>query len=842
MFTIIIFNGLTGKIQGTVKDEELLTPIVDVNVTVLGTELGAATDEDGNFFIFNVSAGKYKIEISCLGYRTKIFENVVVEVDQTSRLAVELAQTPIEIEPITITSEMPTIKKDMVGTTYIVRKTELSYLPIDYAANLVTFQPAVANVDTAIHVRGGRATEVQYLIDNVPIIDPQNGDLAINLSKGIVDEVIFLPGGFDVEYGRAMSGVINMLTAYPQDRIGLSIYGKTERTMPFYYDFGYENYQSSINVPLNKRFKGLFAIDVMHTDDWDPRLYVLPHKERDDYSFYGKWLFIPSGKLRVSVSGAKSRSQFDRYNTEWMFNLDHYRSDMRQGDLAVFSLNYLPDTRYLGNLTVSRLNTQRIYGVREPGDYGIFDNFTFRDYRTLVWPYGGVDNPFGAYIPYMPIQGDYPEYQSKSSQIIKANLNFNLQIHRFHELKAGGEYGYLDLNNFSCFTIDSLHQLIDDYQYYPVEYSIYVQDNIDYKGSYAKIGCRYDYFSSDIDDVEPKRILSPRVGFSFMVTDRFLFRTNIGRYAQPPLYDQIYSYYNILPFPSYITIPLIGNPNLEPEKTTSYEIGLQGEIEKNLTATFNIFYKDVTDLIGTRFVSALPQSYASYFNVEYANVKGIEAILEFVGSKISGKISYTLAYARGSSSYAQEVYYRYYYDDPDTTFTPPASDYFLDFDQRHRFFIQGNINLPLQTNLYIYGYFGPGFPYTPPGFEGKYEERNIQRFEFQRQIDCILSKSFSLSGLSLTVNLEVMNLLDARYEMAQHYPLVPLEEINPWDFTGYISLGSSFYHPAADLNHNGVITPYEQYTSYYEAMAATDDWINAYSSPRRARLGVTIKL
>jgi len=190
LLTILLFNGITGKIQGVVKNEETGEPIVYANVTVLDIDTKAATDENGNFYILNVPSGYYKIEISCLGYQKKFIDNIIVEIDQTARLTVFLKPTLIEMLPITITGERPGVTKDMVGTTYIVRRAELAYLPIDQATKFVVFQPAVTNVDTAIHVRGGRATEVQYMIDNVSIIDPQTGDLAINLSKGIIDEVL----------------------------------------------------------------------------------------------------------------------------------------------------------------------------------------------------------------------------------------------------------------------------------------------------------------------------------------------------------------------------------------------------------------------------------------------------------------------------------------------------------------------------------------------------------------------------------------------------------------------------------------------------------------------------
>ena len=829
-----LIASISGKIQGTVMDQNTGEPIADANVLILNSDVGAATDAEGNFFILNVAPGEYRLEVSCLGYGTKRIENVVVEYNKTARLTVPLEPANIELAPVTVTSERPSVSKDMVGTTYMVRKEEISSLPVDYTVDLIAFQAAVARRDTSLHVRGGRATEVRYLIDNVSIIDPQTGDLAINISKGIVDEVIFLPGGFNAEYGRAMSGVINMITVHPADNLGLGVRGKTETLMPAKNDYGYGNIESSVHLPINQRIKGYLALDVMHTDDWDPRKEILPHKERDDYSLYGKWLYAPSGQLKLAFSSALSRSQFDRYETLWKYNLDHYRSDLLKGNMQALNISYLPDTRRFYQLTISRLYSQKTYGVREDMSYGVFDDFTFKEYNTLEWLRPSLDNPYGAYVwkPYGA--GDYPEYRDKSTQIITTDFNTNLQIHKYHQLNAGLEYLFQDFRNFTYFISNSLYELVDEYDHKPTEYSVYIQDNIDYKGIYAKVGCRYDYFSSDIDGIEPKHYISPRLGVSFEVTEKFIFRTNVGKYAQPPLYDYIYSYYDLLPLPSYLFgyVPIIGNPELSPENTMSYELGLQGEITNELSATVNMFYKDVTDLIGTRQVRLLPlhHAYLQYVNIEYANIKGMETILEFSQGIFAGKISYTLSWAKGTSSYAAEF--------GDTVIERPATDYYLDFDQRHRIFIQGTFALPLSSQLYVFGYFGNGFPYTPPNPDGKYEERNYARLPFQRQIDFVLAKNFKLGGVSLKLDLEVINLLNHQYEITPHF--IQLRNVHLSDFDDFITFDNDYYSPAADENHDGVITPIEDYNSYVAIREATDDVIYAYSPPRRVRVGFSI--
>ena len=362
---------------------------------------------------------------------------------------------------------------------------------------------------------------------------------------------------------------------------------------------------------------------------------------------------------------------------------------------------------------------------------------------------------------------------------------------------------------------------------------------------YVKIGGRCDYFATGIDTIEPEILFSPRLGFSCMITNKLLLRLHYGQYTQPPLYDHIYGYHSLVPFPPDFTdIPPIGNPALRSEKTRSYEIGLQTELRHSLFATVNAYYKDVSDLVGTRFVLPTPldsNEYVAYFNVEYANVKGIEAILELSNSLFRGKVSYTLSWAQGTSSYAEEVYRKYYEENFDSAFVLPATDYYLDFDQRHRFFVQGSFNAPWQTTVHLFAFFGTGFPYTPPGPEGEYERRNILRLPFQRHIDCVISRSFKMGKISLNIGLEILNLLNTRYEIAPLLPYYPTSEIHYWDFRDHISCQDDNYHPAADLNHDGLISLSEHFIVFKKVNRETLDWVNSYTAPRRLRLGVSVQ-
>jgi TonB family protein len=91
-----------GKIYGSVKDKESGEPLPGVNVVIVGTRLGAATDMEGNYFIVNVPPGLYKVQMSFIGYKSVIMDNVKVTVNQSSKIDAALEVGIIEASPVIV--------------------------------------------------------------------------------------------------------------------------------------------------------------------------------------------------------------------------------------------------------------------------------------------------------------------------------------------------------------------------------------------------------------------------------------------------------------------------------------------------------------------------------------------------------------------------------------------------------------------------------------------------------------------------------------------------------------------------------------------------------------------
>ncbi len=107
----MLVAGTTGKIAGHVRDAQTREALVGVNITVEGTNLGAAADPDGYYAILNVPPGKHTVIASGVGYVRKTYVDVSVSIDLTTTLDIELSSTVLELsKEVVVTAERPAVQ------------------------------------------------------------------------------------------------------------------------------------------------------------------------------------------------------------------------------------------------------------------------------------------------------------------------------------------------------------------------------------------------------------------------------------------------------------------------------------------------------------------------------------------------------------------------------------------------------------------------------------------------------------------------------------------------------------------------------------------------------------
>lgn len=208
------YGSTSGKISGRVTDAETGTPLPGVNVVLEGETLGASTDLNGMYYIINVPVGVYNVRASMMGYAETRVSDVKVLGDLTTEVNFNLTTQVLEAgQVVEVVAERPMVQKDLTSGRSIVSAEDIKEMPVESVSGIIgTKAGVVTGTDGAIHIRGGRSSEVSYMIDGVPMTNPAWGGLSSGVENNAVQELQILSGTFNAEYGQAMSGVINIVT------------------------------------------------------------------------------------------------------------------------------------------------------------------------------------------------------------------------------------------------------------------------------------------------------------------------------------------------------------------------------------------------------------------------------------------------------------------------------------------------------------------------------------------------------------------------------------------------------------------------------------------------------
>ena len=209
LFIIQLSAGTTGKISGTVTDNESHEPLIGVNVILLETSLGAATNADGFYLINNIPPGTYTVRFSAIGYQKKQVSNVKIAADFTTEINISLSSASIELETVTIQAEAPLVRKDLTSSHTIVDNTQIAALPVESVDQILTLQAGITkDAGGAIHIRGGRSNEIEFNVNGVTAINPFDFGRTVKISTNAIQELSVVSGTFNAEYGNALSGII----------------------------------------------------------------------------------------------------------------------------------------------------------------------------------------------------------------------------------------------------------------------------------------------------------------------------------------------------------------------------------------------------------------------------------------------------------------------------------------------------------------------------------------------------------------------------------------------------------------------------------------------------------
>ena len=223
---IAIAQNQTQIVKGTVLDKQSQSPLIGVNIIIIGTDpiKGGTTDIDGLFKISDVSPGRYDLKLSYVGYKELIIPNVVVTTGKEVSVDIGLEENVNEIKEIIVTSnkknetinEMTSVSGRSFSMEEVNRYAGGRSDPSRLAANFA----GVSSPDDSrndIVIRGNSPSGVLWRIEGLNIPNPNHfstigttGGPVSAINTNVLKNSDFFTSAFPSEYGNANAGVFDL--------------------------------------------------------------------------------------------------------------------------------------------------------------------------------------------------------------------------------------------------------------------------------------------------------------------------------------------------------------------------------------------------------------------------------------------------------------------------------------------------------------------------------------------------------------------------------------------------------------------------------------------------------
>lgn len=319
---------------GLVTDVETGESLPGVNVFLLGTTSGAATDFDGKYSIADIRPAEYTIQVTCIGYEKQLITGFRLEAGERKELNLQLKSTSVIFsEAVKIIGEKPLVDIEDSKTGSTISSETIEMAPTRQLQSLLNTQTGVIKNPEGVNIRGGRTYETGFYIDDVSASDPLSGTgFGIDIGTNSINSVEVTTGGAGVEYGNATAGVVNTKTKSGGEEFELDLTYKRD------------------NFGFNSDARSSFNQQVFELGMGGP-LRLIPKKSRNKWRYYtsfkgnlsDEFIKIPADQVTSSLYPSSSWSPYQDNRWSGMFKLNY---DINPRNRLAFT--------YLKSLTINQ--------------------------------------------------------------------------------------------------------------------------------------------------------------------------------------------------------------------------------------------------------------------------------------------------------------------------------------------------------------------------------------------------------------------------------------------------------------------------------------------------------
>lgn len=646
-------------IKGRIFDAENGEPMPYTNVFLSGTNLGTMAFTDGFYILRGLRPGTYTVKASYISYEVGQ-ETVTLGPGEVVDLDFHLLVKAIMVEPLEIAAERALIEVDRTGSAHFLSAREMESMPLDDVVNMLAMQPGVTLQDNEIHIRGGRADDTQFVVDGLSVNDPLvGGGYGYNIDPSIINEIEVLTGGFNAEYGQAVSGVVRVTTKDGGDRVEGRVslqrdyvVKPVDKRRPIHWrdltDFGEPQNIDILKLSLSGPdpvSAGLRALGLrlpgkqymLATGSMDIRDGYLPihtrqsdlqspvYKEdiwaprtQNDWNGMVKWTWdiTPTRKLSINSSRQVAVSQgftlpgegyprpfIDRMDSTLVFTNENILTQL-------YFRQVLSETSWY-ELTAGR-NFARMHANLNGND----DFRTYADPKPQPpdepWQRDGHDDRWhDHYVESWTGKGTWSFMGGAGNEF---KTGFELSFTEMQLIDLKGNLGDPDPG--------TLAWREDIFVAHPITGAAFFQDTARYRGLVVNAGLRVDFWAPG---KEVEAVMADPDNYLFVfpgMPEEFYAKTIpfAGRRWKTRLSPRLglsfpvterdkfffnYGHFSQWPRFAYVypqlqtttvtEVPLLGNPNLDPKVTVEYEAGVQHEFGGLWSMGLTFFNRDIYD-------------------------------------------------------------------------------------------------------------------------------------------------------------------------------------------------------------------------------------------------------
>jgi hypothetical protein len=490
------------SVEGRVTDSEG-APIRGVTLILQGTDLETATAADGSFGLDGVPPGDYTLEARLPGYTIATVE---IEVSGTAVVGIELQliATETPLDEIVVTASYSILREEPTSTVGLGRR-EIEKLPHFgddlYRALNVLPGTSGGDISAAFNVRGGFYQEVLARIDGQEVVEPFHlkdfqGVFSI-LDPELISGVDLIPGGYPVEYGDRMTGVLDMRTREPDEirtNLGASFSNLWVGSAGVFAD-GRGSWIGSAR-------RGFLDLVLAFADDGE-------EDENEDSTFrywdiFGKveYDLTPSQTLGIQFLTAQDTTEFEETEDDEFFDIStsYGNSYVWATHRALIGGDTWVDTA----LSLGQIDGDRDAVLLEEFPLERIDVFDLRDTQVF-----SLRQDWGSQL------GD--------RHLLKAGFDLR-SWESSYQYRNEAELGFA-INDPRFLPAERLTEFEDDFS--SEQYAVYLADRVRFGRFTAEVGLRWDRMTLTDEDT-----ISPRVNLVYDLGSGGVLRGGWGHFYQ----------------------------------------------------------------------------------------------------------------------------------------------------------------------------------------------------------------------------------------------------------------------------------------------------------------------